>query len=69
MQSTVDTPSAPNLLTLQECATILRVSVRTVRRMVERGELQALRLGDGPNRQLRVFELSLRVFLQQRLRK
>jgi hypothetical protein len=37
--------------------------------MVERGELQALRLGDGPNRQLRVFELSLRVFLQQRLRK
>jgi len=36
--------------------------------MIARGELKALRLGDGPNRQLRVVEASLRVFLQQRLR-
>jgi excisionase family DNA binding protein len=55
------------LLTLDECASVLRVDRRTVRRMIDRGELQAVKLGDGPNRPLRVFESSLAAFLRQRL--
>jgi excisionase family DNA binding protein len=63
-----DMPAAPLLLTLDECATILRVSPRTVRRMIRRGELVALKLGDGPNRPLRIVDASVREFLKQRLR-
>lgn len=35
----------PELLTLRETADILRVSVMTVRRMINRGELNAVRIG------------------------
>ena len=63
-----DTPVSPVLLTLDECALTLRVSTRTVRRMIRRGELVALKLGDERNRPLRVVDSSLRVFLKQRLR-
>jgi excisionase family DNA binding protein len=55
-------------LTVEECATTLRVSPRTVRRMGNRGELLLVRLGDGKNRPVRVFAPSLREFLRRRLR-
>lgn len=50
-----DIPERTRLLTLDEVAGILRVSRRTVRRMIERGELRAAKLGEGPNRPLGVF--------------
>jgi excisionase family DNA binding protein len=66
--ASVDTPDMPMLLTLDECASVLRVSTRTVRRMIKRRELVAFRLGDGPNRQLRIVEKSLLIFISQRLK-
>lgn len=42
-------PPAPRFLTLDEVAATLRVDERTVLALVERGELQAMRVGDdGP---------------------
>jgi excisionase family DNA binding protein len=38
------TPPAP-LLTVKETATLLRVSAKTIRRLIEREELQAVRIG------------------------
>jgi excisionase family DNA binding protein len=42
------------LLTVAQAADVLKVSPLTVRRMVERGELKAIRLGGQANRQLRI---------------
>jgi excisionase family DNA binding protein len=42
------------LLTVAQAADVLKVSPLTVRRMVERGELRAIRLGGQANRQLRI---------------
>jgi excisionase family DNA binding protein len=36
----------PRFYTVEEVAQLLRVSARTVYRLVERGELRALRVGD-----------------------
>ena len=35
----------PSLATVQEVSTVLRVNERTVRRMIERRQLQAFRIG------------------------
>jgi excisionase family DNA binding protein len=37
----------PQLLTVQEAAQLLRQSERSVRRKIHRGEIPALRLGEG----------------------
>ena len=50
------------LLTVSEVAEFCRVSPRTVRRWIERGELPAHRLG----RQVRVSEKDLKIFLRER---
>ena len=50
------------LLTVSEVAEVCRVSDRTVRRWIERGELPAHRLG----RQLRISEKDLKIFLRER---
>jgi excisionase family DNA binding protein len=47
--------SVPSLLTLREVSTTLRVSPKTVRRMIDRQELRAFRVGG----QLRVSRDSL----------
>ena len=50
------------LLTVSEVAEFCRLSPRTVRRWIERGELPAHRLG----RQLRISEKDLKIFLRDR---
>jgi excisionase family DNA binding protein len=52
--------STPSLLTVNEVAEMFRVSGMTVRRMVESGQLQAVRVG----RSVRVTEDSARLHLQ-----
>lgn len=44
----------PELLTMREAADTLRVSVATVRRMIGRGDLHAVRLGDFPGASVRI---------------
>ncbi len=53
--ATNDARSVPSLLTLREVSTALRVSEKTVRRMVDRRDLRAFRVGG----QLRVSRDSL----------
>lgn len=55
------TPRLPALLTLDETATALRVSRATVRRMIARGDLEAVRFGPprrGATVRVRVDELA-----------
>lgn len=47
--------TAPQCLTLREAGARLAVSVKTIRRLIDRGELDATRIGG----QLRVFEGSI----------
>ena len=51
------------LLTLDEVATALQVSTKTVRRLIDRGELQALHIG----RQVRLHPASLQTYLREQL--
>ena len=51
------------LLTLPDAADTLRVSTRTVRRLIARGELPVLRVG----RQLRLADAGLAAYLRRRL--
>ena len=60
-QTTTEETTKP-LLTVSEVAEVCRVSPRTVRRWIERGELPAHRLG----RQLRISEKDLKIFLRDR---
>ncbi len=50
------------LRTIESIAELCQVSTRTVRRWIDRGELDAYRLG----RQLRVSERDLELFLRER---
>lgn len=50
------------LLTLQEVADLMRVSQRTIRRLIKRGELAAYRVGD--RGQLRVKEGELEQYIE-----
>lgn len=55
-------PAVPEpLLTVGDAAALLRVSARTVRRLVGRGELAALRVG----RQVRVAPADLSAYLRR----
>lgn len=47
------------LYTVREAAALLRVDIQTIRRMVKRGELEAVRVGG----QLRIKRASLQRFL------
>ena len=51
---------APQLLTVSDVAERLRISVKTVRRQVDQGELRIHRIG----RQLRVSEQDLEAFIK-----
>jgi excisionase family DNA binding protein len=51
--------SRPRLHTLQEAAAILKLCTRTVRRMIEREELKALRIG----RAIRIKDEDLELYL------
>ncbi len=62
-----DSPPDSLLLTLDECASTLRLSRKSVRRLVARHELLAVKLGDKPNSPLRIFGPSLRAFLKRHL--
>jgi Helix-turn-helix domain len=66
--ATPDRSELPAVLTLEECADELRVSVRTVRRMEQRGDLIAFKLGERPNQPLRILQLSVRDFITQQTR-
>jgi excisionase family DNA binding protein len=50
-------------LTLEEAAAELSVSTATIRRMITRGSLRAVRLGDGPRARRRVSRSALDEFL------
>ena len=50
-------------LTLEEAAAELSVSTATIRRMITRGSLRAVRLGDGPRARRRVSRSALEQFL------
>jgi excisionase family DNA binding protein len=54
--------SLPKLLTLDEAATHLRVSVKTVRRWIDTGDVVAHRIG----RSLRISESDLQNFIRMR---
>jgi excisionase family DNA binding protein len=56
---TCTTPPHQRLLTLQETAATMRFCVRTVRRMIDRGELKAVRLG----RSIRIKDEELELYL------
>jgi excisionase family DNA binding protein len=58
----VDRPLAPSFLTVGEVSSTLRVSEKTVRRMIERRELRGFRVGG----QVRVQRDSLVAYLQAR---
>lgn len=51
-----------NLLTLREVAEAMRVSDRTVRRLIKRGDLAAYKVGD--RGQLRVKEVEMERYLE-----
>ena len=61
-ESTRSTTDACSLLTMPDVARHCQVSVRTVRRWIERGDLVAIRLG----RQWRISRADFDVFLAQR---
>ena len=48
------TSETPALLLPAEAARLLRVTRATVYRLVERGDLRAVRIGDGPSARLRI---------------
>ena len=50
-----DRQEGPAFFTLQECADTLRVSPRTVTRMIQRGDLRAIHVG----RQVRIWRSSV----------
>jgi excisionase family DNA binding protein len=50
-------------LTPEEVAQELSVSVATVRRMIRRGDLRVVRLGDGPRARVRIPRVALDEFL------
>ncbi len=52
-------PSAPSLLTIQDVANRLQVSGRTIHRLIDAGELTAIRIG----RSVRVSEEALKALL------
>lgn len=52
--SAVTTTDLPRLLTPPEAMAALRCSYTTLRRMVERGELRAVRLGTGHGAAIRI---------------
>jgi excisionase family DNA binding protein len=56
-----DTPKLA--LTLEEAAAELSVSTATIRRMITRGSLRAVSLGDGPRARRRVSRSALEEFL------
>ena len=56
--TTTHDPARP-LLTVPEVAGRLRVSVKTVRRRIEAGELPAVRIGSGTRAPVRVDEAEL----------
>ena len=62
MSQTTSEETTKPLLTISEVAEVCRLSTRTVRRWIERGELPAHRLG----RQLRISEKDLKIFLRDR---
>ena len=62
MSQTTNEETTKPLPTVSEVAEVCRVSDRTVRRWIERGELAAHRLG----RQVRVSEKDLKIFLRER---
>ncbi len=62
MSQTTNEETTRPLLTISEVAEVCRVSPRTVRRWIERGEMPAHRLG----RQLRISEKDLKIFLRER---
>lgn len=51
----------PRLLNVREAALELHVSIKTVRRLIERGDLPPYRIG----RSIRLSEESLRIFLNR----
>jgi excisionase family DNA binding protein len=59
----MNTHALPELLTPREAAAALRVSVPTLRRLIARGELQAIRLGGLPGASLRIRADELERFL------
>ena len=56
------TTRIPRMLAVTDIAEMMRVSTRTVRRWIDRGDLRVHRLG----RQVRVSEEDLAAFLNQR---
>jgi excisionase family DNA binding protein len=48
------TEQTERFLTIEEAAAVLHVSRWTVRRRIARGDLQAVRVGDGPRAPIRV---------------
>lgn len=53
-----------SLLTIEECADVLRVSQRTISRYVTSGALPAVRLGERPNSPVRIPSASVAGFLR-----
>jgi excisionase family DNA binding protein len=53
-------PSLPSLLTIEDVAEILKLSTRSVRRLIDRGELAAVHIG----RSVRIHPKALRALIE-----
>ena len=62
-------PDTDTLLTMQEVADLLRLHPVTVRRMVHRGVLPSIKLGDDKTSPVRVRQTDLATFLERRSRR
>jgi excisionase family DNA binding protein len=58
-----ESPIAPDVLSVSEAATSLKVSPSTIRRLVASGEIPALRVGRGERAPIRIVRGDLADFL------
>jgi Helix-turn-helix domain len=66
--ATPDRSELPGFLTIEACAAILELSVRSVRRLIAAGELLAFKAGPASNSPWRVLAPSLHDFIRKQLR-
>lgn len=57
-------PTAPDVLTVDECANLLRVCTKQVRKMVKNKTLESFRLGNS----IRILRVSVETYIENQLK-